>query len=57
QLGTEVAPGVHEAELRYLRDEEWARSAADVCWRRSKLGLRLDPHDLERIDRWFAGDS
>ena len=54
QLGTEIAPGVHEAELRYLRDEEWARSAADVCWRRSKLGLQLGPGDLARIDEWFA---
>lgn len=54
RLGAEVAPGVYEAELRYLRDEEWARSAADVCWRRSKLGLRLGPADLQRIDDWFA---
>ena len=40
-LGAEVAPGLHEAELRYLHDHEWARSADDVLWRRSKLGLHL----------------
>jgi hypothetical protein len=34
-----VAPGLYEAELRYLCDQEWARSADDVLWRRTKLGL------------------
>ena len=40
-LGAEIAPGLFEAELRYLRDTEWAASADDVLWRRSKLGLHL----------------
>jgi glycerol-3-phosphate dehydrogenase len=38
-LGREIAPGLFEAELDYLRREEWALSADDVLWRRSKLGL------------------
>ena len=38
-LGAEVAPGLHAAELRYLQTVEWARCADDVLWRRSKLGL------------------
>ena len=41
-LGAEVAPGVFEAELAYLRRVEWARTGDDVLWRRSKLGLHLD---------------
>jgi glycerol-3-phosphate dehydrogenase len=53
RLGGEIAPGLHEAELRYLANEEWARSAADVAWRRTKLGLRLAPAALERIENWF----
>jgi ABC-type sulfate/molybdate transport systems ATPase subunit len=39
--GPEVVPGLHEAELNYLHRHEWARSADDVLWRRSKLGLHL----------------
>src|SRR5690606_20254543 len=39
--GAEIAPGVFEAELRHLRDREWARTGDDVLWRRSKLGLHL----------------
>jgi hypothetical protein len=30
-----------QAEVRYLMTQEWARTAADVLWRRSKLGLAL----------------
>ncbi|RKP49132.1 glycerol-3-phosphate dehydrogenase [Trinickia fusca] len=57
-LGHAFAPGIHECELRYLRDVEWARSADDVLWRRSKLGLHLAPGTLSAvradIDDWFA---
>ena len=54
ELGDEIGPGLHEAELEYLRTEEWARSAEDVLWRRSKLGLESDPGVAERINRWLA---
>ncbi|HSN31808.1 MAG TPA: glycerol-3-phosphate dehydrogenase, partial [Ideonella sp.] len=53
-LGKEVAPGLHEAELRYLRDHEWARSADDVLWRRGKLGLHYDGAARQRVARWWA---
>ena len=51
-LGAQVAPGLHEAELHYLREHEWARSADDVLWRRSKLGLHLKPAEREAVRRW-----
>ncbi len=62
ELGRAFAPGLHEAELRYLRDAEWARSAHDVLWRRSKLGLHLgESTTLEAvtrdIDAWFAREA
>ena len=57
-LGEAVAPGLYEAELRYLRDNEWATCADDVLWRRSKLGLHMERGSLDevirRIDEWFA---
>ncbi|MGH8269388.1 MAG: glycerol-3-phosphate dehydrogenase, partial [Steroidobacteraceae bacterium] len=53
-LGDEIAPGLFEAELEYLRANEWARSAGDVLWRRSKLGLALDPAARERVAEWIA---
>ncbi|MEP7303104.1 MAG: glycerol-3-phosphate dehydrogenase [Caldimonas sp.] len=54
-LGPEVAPGLHEGELRYLHDHEWALSADDVLWRRSKLGLHLDPAQRAAVSHWCAG--
>ncbi len=53
-LGAEVAPGLHEAELAYLRREEWALTGADVLWRRSKLGLHLGPAAAARVTAWMA---
>ncbi len=49
-LGTAYGAGLTEAELDYLVREEFVRTAADVVWRRSKLGLRLGAGEIERID-------
>lgn len=46
--------GITEAELDYLRREEWARTAEDVLWRRSKLGLHLAEIDRRSVSDWFA---
>jgi len=52
-LGEEVAPQLYEAELQYMRDHEWARTGDDALWRRSKLGLRFDSGQRERVAEWF----
>ncbi|RZI92413.1 MAG: glycerol-3-phosphate dehydrogenase, partial [Variovorax sp.] len=52
-LGREIAPGLYETELNYLRDEEWARVADDVLWRRSKLGLHYTPEQRAAVADWF----
>jgi glycerol-3-phosphate dehydrogenase len=57
-LGAQIAPGIYEAELRYLRDTEFATCAQDVLWRRSKLGLHVAPGTLDAVaaalEAWFA---
>jgi glycerol-3-phosphate dehydrogenase len=52
-LGEPVAEGLFEVELEYLVAREWARSADDALWRRSKLGLRLSPQEQRRVAEWF----
>ncbi len=52
ELGAEVAPGLFEAELKYLHDHEWACSADDVLWRRSKLGLHLTAAQRGAVATW-----
>jgi len=51
-IGAEVVPGLHEAELTHLYQQEWARSADDVLWRRTKLGLHLTPAQREQVAAW-----
>jgi len=52
-LGEEVAPGMFEIELRYLRREEWACTAEDVLWRRSKRGLHFSTAERQRVADWM----
>ena len=54
-LGAEVAPGLYEAELQHLFQNEWARSADDVLWRRTKLGLHYNPAQRAQVAAWWAG--
>jgi glycerol-3-phosphate dehydrogenase len=49
-LGRRFGADLTEAELRYLMQAEWARTAEDVVWRRSKLGLRLSVEQIAAID-------
>jgi glycerol-3-phosphate dehydrogenase len=53
-LGQEVLPGLHAAEIDYLCREEWAGTAEDILWRRSKLGLHLGPDAAEILQAWLA---
>ncbi|WP_312253030.1 glycerol-3-phosphate dehydrogenase [Stenotrophomonas sp.] len=52
-LGEDFGAGLHAREVAFLREHEWARSADDVLWRRSKLGLRLDAAQAARLQTWM----
>jgi glycerol-3-phosphate dehydrogenase len=49
-LGRVFGADLTEAEVRYLMRAEWARTAEDVVWRRSKFGLRLSADQVAAID-------
>src|SRR3954468_13091362 len=53
-LGQSFGAGLTEAEVRYLMANEWAMSAEDIVWRRSKLGLRLSADEIAALDEWMA---
>jgi len=53
-LGQAFGAGLYEREIRYLIEQEWARNADDVVWRRSKLGLHLSAAEIAAIDDWMA---
>jgi glycerol-3-phosphate dehydrogenase len=52
-MGAQVAPGLYEAELDYLQRQEWATSAEDVLWRRSKLGLHYSAQQRVDVAQWM----
>ena len=53
-LGQELVPQLYEREVEYLCHEEFARSADDILWRRSKLGLRLLNNDTAALADYVA---
>ena len=53
-LGEDFGAGLREAEVRYLMREEWAETAADIVWRRSKLGLSMNADQIARLDDWLT---
>ncbi|HEY1283392.1 MAG TPA: glycerol-3-phosphate dehydrogenase [Steroidobacteraceae bacterium] len=53
-MGEEVLPLLYTREIDYLRREEWAQTAEDILWRRSKLGLHLPADAAQRLQRQLA---
>jgi glycerol-3-phosphate dehydrogenase len=53
ELGQHFGATLTEAEVRYLIDHEWARSAEDLVWRRSKLGLHMQESEIAVLDVWM----
>jgi glycerol-3-phosphate dehydrogenase len=53
-LGTRFGADLTAAEVRYLMRKEWAQTAEDVLWRRSKLGLRFSPEQTALLERFMA---
>lgn len=52
-LGEHFGGDLYEAEIRYLVEHEFARTAEDILWRRSKLGLHLPEGTGARLDSWL----
>ncbi|NBN65176.1 glycerol-3-phosphate dehydrogenase [Microvirga tunisiensis] len=53
ELGRHFGANLTEREVSWLIDKEYARSAEDVVWRRSKLGLRLSAAEVAALDEWI----
>ncbi|MXO73137.1 glycerol-3-phosphate dehydrogenase [Alteraurantiacibacter buctensis] len=54
-LGRDFGCGLSEAEVRYLQQQEWAVSAEDVLWRRTKLGLHMDAGEQAALKDFMGG--
>ena len=50
----EFAPGLDRPQVEFLMREEWARTADDILWRRTKLGLVALPEQVAALERYLA---
>jgi glycerol-3-phosphate dehydrogenase len=53
-LGEPMGEGLYEAEVDYLVQNEWALTADDILWRRTKLGLHLGEEAELRLRAWLV---
>ncbi|WFE75195.1 glycerol-3-phosphate dehydrogenase [Roseinatronobacter sp. S2] len=53
-LGRDFGATLTEAEVSWMIAREYARTADDVLWRRSKLGLRLTDHQVDDLTGWIT---
>jgi glycerol-3-phosphate dehydrogenase len=54
ELGQNFGANLTEQEVNWLIQNEYARCAEDIVWRRSKLGLRLTVPEIDSLDDWIA---
>ncbi len=52
-LGQDFGAHLYEAEVRYLVDHEWARTAEDILWRRTKRGLHFDREQTAKLEAFL----
>ena len=54
-LGADFGAGLTACEIDYMRHHEWAHTAQDILFHRSKLGLRLSPSQIDAIAHYMEG--
>ncbi|MFA0439240.1 glycerol-3-phosphate dehydrogenase [Vibrio sp. 10N.286.49.C2] len=52
-LGQDFGAGLYQVEVDYLMNAEWAVTAEDVLWRRSKLWLELDETKMAILEDYL----
>lgn len=57
QLGQFFGGQLYQAEVDYLVEHEWAQTAEDIIWRRSKKGLALSVDEIEALRRYLTNKA
>ena len=52
-LGESFGHGLYQREVEYQIQTEWAVTADDILWRRTKLGLLFNPEEVEKLTKWL----
>jgi glycerol-3-phosphate dehydrogenase len=56
-LGQDFGAGLTQAEVTYLQNHEWAMTADDILWRRTKIGLHMTAAQRERFAQYMAAKT
>ncbi len=54
ELGEDFGHGLYQNEVEYLIEHEWARSAEDILFRRTKLGIRFSDSQIKNLAQFVA---
>lgn len=53
-LGVQISPILYGCEIDYLIDHEWAKTAEDITWRRSKLKLHMTDSEIKSLEKYIT---
>ncbi|MCB1449117.1 MAG: glycerol-3-phosphate dehydrogenase [Nitratireductor sp.] len=56
-LGRDFGNGLHECELKWFVQREWAASAEDILFRRTRLGIRMNAAQIGEVAQWIANTT
>ena len=53
-LGEDFGNGLYQREVDYLVSDEWANTAEDILWRRTKLGLKFKLDEIDKLSSYLS---
>jgi glycerol-3-phosphate dehydrogenase len=56
-MGRRFGPLLYEAEVRHLVTREWAETAEDILWRRTKHRLHMTAAEQTAFADWFIASE
>jgi len=56
-LGIDFGANLYQCEVDYLVQEEWAKSAEDILWRRTKLGLVMRHDEVQALETYLSNKN
>lgn len=56
-MGRDFGAGLTQVEVDWLRNREWAQSAEDILWRRTKLGLALTERQKDELEQYLSATA
>lgn len=56
-LGKDFGNSLYQVEVDYLITHEWARTAEDILWRRTKLGIEFSEEKIAELENYIVSKT